>query len=42
MDYNYKKEKENAQRIYEQNKDRKEKDFKIEVEKWVTDRQTEL
>ena len=40
--YDYKKETENAQRIFEQNKDRKEKDFKIEVEKLVTDRQTEL
>ena len=42
MAYDYKKETENAQRIFEQNKDRKEKDFKIEVEKLVTDRQTEL
>lgn len=42
MDYDYKKETEKAQRIFEQNKDINEKNFKIKMEQLNTDRQTEL
>ena len=40
--YDYKKETENAQRIFEQNKDINEKNFRIKMERLDIDRQTEL
>ena len=42
MAYDYKKETENAQRIFEQNKDINEKNFRIKMERLDIDRQTEL
>lgn len=40
--YDYKKETENAQRIFEQNKDINEKNFRIKMERLDIDRQSEL
>lgn len=42
MAYDYKKETENAKRIFEQNKDINEKNFRIKMERLDIDRQTEL
>ena len=42
MAYDYKKETENAQRIFEQNKDINEQNFKIKMEQLDINRQTEL